>query len=85
MAEPRLDDEEAILRAVLSWPRERQLALVRQLLDSGLDTLDPQTQRPLISSGALRGIATGHQLPPSDEEIERWREERSTICARSRP
>jgi hypothetical protein len=76
MAEPQLEDEEAILRAVHSWPRERQPALVRRQLDAGLDTLDPQTRRPLIPSGALRGIAAGRQPAPSDEEIERWREEK---------
>jgi hypothetical protein len=76
MAEPRLDDEETILRAVHSWTRERQLALVRRLLDTGLDTLDPATQRPRIPSGALRDLATARRPAPSDEEIERWRQEK---------
>jgi hypothetical protein len=76
MAEPYLEDEEAILRTVHSWPRERQLALVRRLLNSGLDTLDPQTQRPRVPSAALRGLASGRQAAPSDEEIERWRQEK---------
>jgi hypothetical protein len=76
MAEPYFEDEEAILRAVHSWPRERQLALVRRLLDSGLDTLDPQTQRPIIPSAALHGLAARGRPAPSDEEIKRWREEK---------
>lgn len=76
MAEPYLEDEEAILRAVHSWPRERQLALVRRLLDSGLDTLDPNTQRPITPSAALRGLAVGARPAPSDDEIERWRQEK---------
>ncbi len=76
MAEPHLEDEEAILRAVHTWPRERQLALVRRLLDSGLDTLDPQTQRPRVPSASLRGLAAGGRPTPSDEEIGRWRQEK---------
>jgi len=76
MAEPNLADEETVLRVVQSWPRDRQLSLVRRLLDPGHDTLDPATHRPIISSAALRGLLAGRRPAPSDEEIDRWREEK---------
>jgi hypothetical protein len=76
VAEPNLADEEAVLRVVESWPRDRQLSLVRRLLDPGRDTLDPATHRPIVSSASLRGLLTAHRLAPSDEEVDRWREEK---------
>jgi hypothetical protein len=79
MAEPLFEDEEAILRAVHAWTRDRPLALVRRPLDTGLDTLDPKTQRPLVPSASLRGIAVGGPPAPSDAEIERWREEKYAL------
>ena len=76
MAEPNLVDEETVLHVVQSWPRDRQLLLVRRLLDTGRDTLDPVTHRPIISSASLRGLLAGKRPAPSDEEIDRWREEK---------
>lgn len=76
MAEQQTLDEEAILRMVQDWPRERQVNLAHRILDPGLGTLNPQTGRPCVSSNELRGIGAGGLPAPSDEEIERWRLEK---------
>ena len=76
MADQPIVDEEAVLRAVQHWPRERQLRLAHRLLDPGLATLNPQTGRPYVSSTELRGMGLGGRPAPSDEEIERWRMEK---------
>jgi hypothetical protein len=72
MTQQTSKDEEAILRVVQTWPREQQVHLAHRLLDPGLETLDPHTGRPNISSAALRGIGAGGRPAPSDADIERW-------------
>ena len=76
MAESLVLDEDTILRTVRGWPREQQAQLAHRILDPGLGTLDPQAGAPYIASAQLRGIGAGDGLPPSDEEIERWRMEK---------
>jgi hypothetical protein len=76
MDEPMIPDEEAILRVVRTWPRDLQLDLAHRILDSGLATLDPLTGRPYVASAELRGLMKGERPAPSDEDIERWREEK---------
>ena len=76
MADQQTLDEEAILRAVQSWPRSQQIHLAQRILDPGLATLDPQTGLPYVTSAELRGIGSGGRPAPSDEDIERWRMEK---------
>lgn len=73
MAGQQMLDEEAVLRMVQEWPRERQIQLAHRILDPGLGTLNPQTGRPFVSSDELRGLGAGELPAPSDEQIERWR------------
>lgn len=68
MAGQQMLDEEAVLRMVQEWPRERQIQLAHRILNPGLGTLNPQTGRPFVSSDELPA--------PSDEQIERWRMEK---------
>lgn len=76
MAEQQVADEESILRVVREWSSERRVRLAQRLLDPGLGTLDPQTNRPYVTSAELRGIGAGERPSPSDEQIERWRLEK---------
>ncbi len=76
MAEQAIQDEDAVLRVVRQWPRAQQVHLAHRILDQGLETINPQTGQPYVTSGQLRGIAAGGNPPPSDEDIERWRLEK---------
>lgn len=76
MAEHSVQDEDAILRVVRQWPHAQQVQLARRILDPGLETINPQTGRPYVMSGQLRGMAGGDNPPPSDEDVERWRLEK---------
>lgn len=81
MSAPPLDHD-AILRAVRQWPQDQQIALAREILRA--NEHEPEKQTPNASRAGLRqksfqrliGILTTDQPAPSDEEIERWREER---------
>lgn len=81
MSAPPLDHD-AILRAVRQWPKDEQIASAREQLRANEHERDEQP--PLTSKAKLRqesfqrliGILATAQPAPSDEEIERWREER---------
>ncbi len=74
MSAPSLDHD-TIMHAVQQWPREQQLELAREILQAAATN----TPRPAPSQDSwqrLVGILATDQPAPSDEEIERWREER---------
>jgi hypothetical protein len=82
MATPTLDPS-TILRSVATWSRDEQVRLARAILDqlaSGSDVSTPPhgaPSEPASSSfDALYGIAATGGLPPSDEEIAEWLDER---------
>jgi hypothetical protein len=79
MSAPPLDHDR-ILETVRRWPRDAQLALARELLHAAVvppeyDDL-VEAPAPVTSWRNLIGLLATDQPPPSDEEIERWREER---------
>lgn len=79
MAAPTLDHD-AILATIRKWPREAQLALARDILDTALAPAEESQvgDEAAHSQGSWRnliGLLATDQPPPTDEEIERWREE----------
>lgn len=81
MSAPSLDHD-TILRAIRQWPKDAQLDLAREILREAEDERQRQPSDTAQSSprgDSLRqliGILATDQPAPSDEEIERWREER---------
>lgn len=81
MSAPPLDHD-TILRAIQQWPRERQIELAREILSASAqerqngETETPQPSQQGDSWMRLIGILATDQPPPTDEEIERWLEER---------
>jgi hypothetical protein len=81
MSAPTLDHD-TILRAIRQWPKDAQLELAREILREAED--ERQRQPPNTAQSSPRGdslqqligILATDQPAPSDEEIERWREER---------
>lgn len=78
MTPPALD-QETILETVRRWPREAQLALAQELVRTAAASPEYGDLNETLSPGAswrdLIGLLATAQPPPSDEEIERWREE----------
>jgi hypothetical protein len=79
MSAPLLDHD-TILETVRQWPRDAQLALARELLRAAVVSSEYDDLAEIPASGGswrnLIGLLATDQPPPSDEEIERWREER---------
>ena len=70
-------DHDTILEVVRRWPRDAQLALAQDILRAAVTPREQQAApTPRGSWRDLIGLLATDQPPPSDEEIERWREER---------
>lgn len=85
-------DRETILRTVRQWPAEEQITLLQEILDhlrhdvvAGVEarsttTSEPErVSEPAVRHGSLRnlvGLLATDQPSPTDEEVERWLEER---------
>lgn len=75
-------DRDAILDAIGAWPTEDQITLAREILQRAerkalareAQAGDSVTQRSTWD--ALYGVAANDREPPSDEQIEQWRDER---------
>lgn len=83
-APPR--DHDAILNAIQQWPQAEQIRLAHEILQAHTQANPtPQTEGGADALGGSDGqdswgrlvgaLATG-QPAPTDEEVERWREER---------
>ncbi|HEU5343313.1 MAG TPA: hypothetical protein VFX31_04350 [Ktedonobacterales bacterium] len=81
MSAPSLDYD-TILRVIRKWPKDAQVELAREILREAEDNRKQQPSDTTPSSSRedsfrqLIGILATDQPAPSDEEIERWREER---------
>jgi hypothetical protein len=71
-------DHDTVLRAVQQWPRSAQVELAHEILRAAERQREQhQPNAPLQDSWQrLIGFLATDQPAPSDEEIERWREER---------
>jgi len=66
---------ESILLAVKRWPAARRFALVQDVLRTLAAESEPQPPRERTLEQALRLMPPG-QPAPTDEEVERWLDER---------
>jgi hypothetical protein len=64
-----------VLFAVERWPRERRLALIRDLLETIDDDAAEKERRRREAFDRLEGILATDAPPPTDEEVEQWLEE----------
>lgn len=65
---------ETILQVVSSWPVDKRLILIQDVLK----TVVPPTEAPRPRRRTLaqaRGLLATDRPPPSDEEVEQWLEE----------
>ncbi len=65
-------DHDTILDAIQRWPRDAQLALAREILQAAAASSEETKGR---GWGDLVGLFATGEAAPSDEELERWREE----------
>lgn len=78
MSSPTLDHD-AVLETIRRWPRDAQVALAREIMQEM--SASPTGTRSLEDAAGgrglhdLLGLFATDQPAPSDEEIERWREE----------
>lgn len=81
MSAPLLDHD-TILQVIQQWPRAEQIELARAILRAaeqarqGGESAAPEATQQQDSWMRLIGLLATDQPPPTDEDIERWREER---------
>jgi hypothetical protein len=76
-------DLTAILRSIASWSPEEQVRLARAILDQlarpSNGSRSPSHATSLLPSSsfaALYGLAASEGIPPSDEQVAEWLDER---------
>lgn len=78
MSSPALDHD-SVLNTVRRWPRDAQLAFAHEILqETNTSPSDSDSQESRMIHGGLHnlvGLLATDQPAPSDEEVERWREE----------
>lgn len=78
-----IHDHDTILDEIRHWPRDAQLALAREILQTATADTPPhatepsaeEVERPRRGLRNLVGLLATDHPAPSDEDIERWREE----------
>lgn len=71
-------DRETILQAINGWSQDEQAALASEILQRLAESGEVVVE-PLVRRGSLRnlvGLLATDRPPPTDEEVERWLEER---------
>lgn len=70
-------DHERIVRIVQAWTPEQRVALIQDVLKTLVaSSSDARERRPTLQQA--RGLLAGTRPPPSDADVERWRDERRT-------
>lgn len=75
--ETRTLTRKIILDAVLTWPEPERMGLIQDIMQgmsTGPDNLPPRKNTADQALGLLRQYT--HKSPPTDEEVEKWLEER---------
>ncbi|MGH2517231.1 MAG: hypothetical protein ACRDHP_16400 [Ktedonobacterales bacterium] len=68
-------DRENILKAVQEWSPDEQIALVRDILEHLSGPFIEEPTAPPDSRG-LAGLLANGRIPPTDEEVAQWLDER---------
>ena len=66
---------EGVLKIVSQWPTAQQMALVEDVLKAISPRVEPPKKRQRTLGQALGLLATD-RAAPTDEEVERWLDER---------
>lgn len=75
MSTERAPEYQEILTTVVGWPVWQRVALVQNVLRTvAPEPVDDQARRDALRR--LNGMLAGYGPPPTDEDVERWLDER---------
>jgi hypothetical protein len=75
MGAQETNNYQQVLRTVRRWSAERRFALVQDVIDTLATEIGP-ARAPRETLDRALGLLATDQPPPSDEDVERWLQER---------